>query len=380
MRREIVTAVVIIAALVLGGIGYLAYKSYEKPADNSASESQPSSKSDQEQPKKTVKFAIFAKDLDTPWSMTFLPDGDMLVTERSGKLVRIGEDGKTFDIKGVVETSEGGLLGVTISPDFASNHWLYLYLTTSAGGTLHNRVDRYVLRDDQLSDQRTILDNIPAADMHDGGGIAFGPDGKLYVTTGDTYNTPGLAQDKDSLAGKILRLNDDGSTPSDNPFHNLVWSYGHRNPQGITWDDKGQMWATEHGPSAAQGSGQDELNLITKGGNYGWPTIHGAETASGMISPVIQSGSNVTWAPSGIAYADGSLFFAGLRGQTLYQAVIGEGNKVTLHEHFSGKYGRLRAVAVHDGVLYFSTSNRDGRGTPKSGDDKIYQAPLSMFR
>ena len=379
MKRKVIVTGVVLGVAALLVVSYLLYATSQHSLVKPVSQSNSDSKKSDAKPKPEVKFGVFAKDLDTPWSMAFLPNGDMLVTERSGKIVRIGQDGKTFPIKGVTETSEGGLLGLALHPDFAKNHLLYLYLTTSKGG-LHNQVVRYTLSGDTLTFNKTIIADIPAGDMHDGGGIAFGPDGKLYVTTGENYTTPNLAQDKQSLAGKILRINDDGSTPSDNPFGNLVWSYGHRNPQGITWDNQGRMWATEHGPSAAQGSGQDELNLIVKGGNYGWPIVHGSETAKGMRSPIIQSGSATTWAPSGIAYADGSLFFAGLRGQTLYQAVLGKGDTVTLKEHFAGKYGRLRAVAVHDGVLYFSTSNRDGRGSPKADDDRIFQAPLSMFK
>ena len=378
-KQKVIVGTVIILALI-AALAFLAYRFFEnfKEYGSQGYTVNTGEPSDNQTKKPEAKFGVFAKNLDTPWSMTFLPNGDMLATERSGKIVRIGKDGKTFPISGVVETSEGGLLGITLHPDFAKNHELYIYFTTSSGGALHNRVDEYTLIDDKLTRVRTILDDIPAAAMHNGGGIAFGPDSKLYVTTGDTF-TQSLAQNMQSLAGKILRMNDDGSIPSDNPFGNLIWSYGHRNPQGITWDSEGRMWATEHGPSAPQGSGQDEINLIKKGGNYGWPIIRGSQYRNGMISPVIQSGTNETWAPSGIAYADGSLFFAGLRSQTLYQAVIGKDAKLTLKAHFSNKYGRLRAVAVRDSVLYFSTSNRDGRGSPVSDDDRIFQVPLPML-
>jgi len=314
---------------------------------------------------------MVADNLVTPWSIAFLPGGDMLVTERSGQVKRIGEDGKTYPIEGVQETSEGGLLGIALHSDFETNKYAYLYITTDENGILHNKVDQYALDNGQLTFQRNIVDDIPAASNHNGGGIAFGPDGKLYVTTGDAAEADS-AQDKNSLAGKILRLNDDGSTPIDNPFNSLVWSYGHRNPQGIAWDDEGRMWSVEHGPSGERGeAAQDELNLIEKGANYGWPIITGDETREGMRTPIAQSGTNDTWAPAGLAYYDGSLYFAGLRGQSLYESKIKSGTSVELVRHFSDEYGRLRAVTAYKNSLYVSTSNRDGRGSPNENDDKI---------
>ena len=309
-----------------------------------------------------------AQGLTTPWSITFLPNGAMLVTERNGQIQRIGESGKTYPIDGVRETSEGGLLGIAVHPQFRDNNRLYVYFTTDQGGELTNQIDQYVLSGDSLGFERTIMADIPAATNHNGGAIAFGPDGKLYATTGDAARSD-LAQDTSSLAGKILRMNDDGSVPADNPYGNLTWSYGHRNPQGIAWDKQGRLWSVEHGPSGAD-SGRDELNLIEKGANYGWPVITGDETRDGMKTPIVQSGDTETWAPAGLGYYDGSLYFAGLRGQALYRAVI-SGETVTLSRHLSETYGRLRAVTTHDGKLYVSTSNRDGRGSPAPEDDRI---------
>lgn len=313
--------------------------------------------------------------ISTPWAIAFLPDGDLLVTERSGQVQRIGENGATYRVAGVRETSEGGLLGIALHPEFDSNQYVYLYSTTNETGTLTNRVERYTLQGESLQDRTVILADIPASSNHDGGALAFGPDDKLYITTGDAGNE-NSAQDTNSLAGKILRINDDGTVPGDNPFGNAVWSYGHRNPQGIAWDDQQQLWSTEHGPSGTQ-TGRDELNLIEKGANYGWPIITGDETREDMKTPVAQSGTDDTWAPAGLAYANGSLYFAGLRGQSLYQAKINDDNKVTLSRHFSGEYGRLRAVVVRGDELYFSTSNRDGRGSPAENDDRLLSIKLN---
>jgi glucose/arabinose dehydrogenase len=315
-----------------------------------------------------------AKNLTVPWDIVFLPDGDMLVTERPGTLKRIGKTTANISLPSIRHVGEGGLMGIALHPDFAQNSFVYLYYTTIDNGNT-NQISRFKLEGNALVDEKIILDHIAAAQYHDGGQIAFGPDGKLYVTTGDAEQ-PNLAQDLNSLNGKTLRLNDDGSIPSDNPFGTAVWSYGHRNAQGIAWDDEGRMWETEHGRSGAL-SGYDEINLIEKGKNYGWPTIEGSATKEGMVTPALHSGANDTWAPSGLVYADGKLYFAGLRGAALYEVTI-TGNGVTnLKAHVKNVYGRLRAVVSGpDGSLYVSTSNKDGRGTPKVEDDKI----LRFFR
>ena len=260
-------------------------------------------------------------------------------------------------------------------PDFEQNRWLYLYLTTREGDGLINRVERYEFSDNALTNRQVILDNIPGARFHDGGRIAFGPDGFLYITTGDALEVD-LAQQTDSLAGKILRISDTGAVPADNPFGNEVWSYGHRNPQGLAWDSNEQLWATEHGASA-----QDELNRIDAGNNYGWPVIEGDQTRSGMESPVVHSGTDETWAPAGMAYYDDSLFFAGLRGESLYEAQIQADGSVELIVHLRSEFGRLRAVSLGpDGFLYITTSNTDDRGTVQPNDDKIIRINPAIFR
>jgi glucose/arabinose dehydrogenase len=326
-------------------------------------------------PTHTPDIQFIANNLEIPWEIEFLPNGDYLVTERPGRLLRIGSNLQVFEISGVEHAGEGGLLGLALDPNFSQNQLLFLYLTTRTDQGLSNRVESYFYQDDQLSKNQVVMDNIPGARNHDGGRIKFGPDGYLYITTGDAGN-PQSAQDPQSLAGKILRIKPDGTLPSDNPFNNPVYSLGHRNPQGLTWDDQGQLWATEHGRSGL-GSGYDELNLIQSGNNYGWPTIQGPEEKPSLVSPIIQSGPQDTWAPAGMAYHQGSMFFTGLRGQSLYQYKI---QAEDLSIHLRERYGRLRTISIGpDGYFYLLTSNRDGRGQPQPDDDKIIKINPEIF-
>lgn len=324
-------------------------------------------------------FEIVAENLQIPWEIVFLPDGDLLVTERPGTLKKIGKEGRIYTIEGVEHVGEGGLLGMALHPQFFENRWIYLYFTTKVDSGLKNRVERYRFEENRLSEKTIIIDNIPGAAYHDGGRIIFGPDDYLYITTGDAGSS-NLAQDINSLAGKILRLKDDGSIPPDNPFGNAVYSYGHRNSQGLAWDDQGRLWATEHGRSGIF-SGLDELNLIEKGKNYGWPVIQGSEARAEMESPIVQSGSDETWAPAGIAFWDNSFFFGGLRGESLYEAKIISKRQISLKVHFRNEFGRIRAVVLGpDGFFYITTSNTDGRGSPKANDDKIIRINPAIFR
>ena len=223
---------------------------------------------------------------------------------------------------------------------------------------------------------KIILANLPGAQYHDGGRIEFGPDGLLYVTVGDAGKAS-QAQDLNFLGGKILRLNDDGSIPTDNPIAtSLVYSVGHRNPQGLAWDNTGQLWATEHGRSGVL-TGLDELNLIKPGQNYGWPTIQGDQTKAGLVAPVSHSGPDITWAPGDAIYLNDSIFFTGLRGEALYQYNI-KTKQIT--SHFYRDFGRLRALIIGpDGFIYISTSNTDGRGEIKTEDDKIIKINPTIF-
>lgn len=318
-----------------------------------------------------------ATGLSVPWAIAFLPNGDMFITEREGNVRLIRKNGMlestpVSEISTVKQIGEGGLLGIALDPEFLTNSFVYLYYTyDGSGNNTKNRVVRMQYVDGKLTDEKIILDGIPGASNHDGGRIKFGPDGYLYIGTGDAQE-PSQAQNKNTLAGKILRITREGKAAPGNTFDNEVYSMGHRNVQGLAWDVDGDLWATEHGRSGIQ-SGLDELNLIKAGKNYGWPDIEGNETASGMVSPKRNSG-NTTWAPSGSAFVGNSLFFSGLRGQSLYEAIIQNGDIIDFKEHFVGKYGRIREVVVGtDGKLYITTSNTDGRGVPKTGDDKIIQ-------
>ncbi|QQG42999.1 MAG: PQQ-dependent sugar dehydrogenase [Candidatus Daviesbacteria bacterium] len=316
---------------------------------------------------KTPSITVIAENLDTPWALVFLPaspaggpGSSMLVTERPGRVRLVDNNGNlqsepVATLSSAKEIGEGGLLGITIHPNFRTNNYVYLYYTYSGdeGNTL-NRVVRMTYQDRHLKDEQIIVDKIPGASNHNGGRIKFGPDGFLYITTGDAQN-PSRSQDKNSLAGKILKVTDDGKVG--------VYSYGHRNPQGITWDDLGNLWETEHGQTAA-----DEVNLIQPAGNYGWPVIQGDQSQEDMVSPILHSGSN-TWAPAGLTYYNGSLFFGGLRGQAFFEYNI-ESKKLT--EHFKGEFGRIREVILGpDNLLYITTSNKDSRGNPIASDDRI---------
>jgi len=314
-----------------------------------------------------------AKNLIIPWDMLFLDSGEILITERPGSLVRAAPDGRILErtkLDGVYHSGEGGLHGIAAHPAFSANSLLYLYYTFSGQEGTFNRVTRYIYDENGLTEEKVILDNIPGGRIHNGGRIAFGPDGYLYVTAGDAGEADS-AQDKDSLAGKILRITDEGGIPPDNPFDNEVYSYGHRNPQGMTWDKDGRLWATEHGPRA-----RDELNMVVRGGNYGWPRIRGDSEEEGMIAPVINSGVSDTWAPAAAVYYEEKIFFAGLRGSAVYEYDTLSGE---LREHLKDACGRIRAVDIRGGYLYFTTSNRDGRGRVRKGDDRLLRIDIKLL-
>lgn len=323
-----------------------------------------------------AQTTVIAQHLDTPWGIVFLPDKALLVTERPGRVRFIDSNGNlaptpVATLPRVKEIGEGGLLGIALHPDFPTNHFLYLYYTYSSNGdnTL-NRVVRMTYTDQKLTAEKVLVDQIPGSSNHNGGRIKFGPDTYLYITTGDAQN-PSQAQKTSTLGGKILRVTDTGAPAQGNPFKTQVYSYGHRNPQGLAWDANGNLWQTEHGRSGIQ-SGFDEINLIERGKNYGWPIIQGDEVRPGMETPKRNSGATTTWAPAGAAILANSLFFGGLRGQTLYEATIQNNSITALREYFKGQFGRIRDVVVGpDNMLYITTSNRDGRGIAQATDDRI---------
>ncbi|MCX5416781.1 sorbosone dehydrogenase family protein [Streptomyces sp. NBC_00059] len=317
-----------------------------------------------------------ADGLASPWGLAALPGGDLLVSSRDeATITRIdGESGrKTLlgSVPGVAPDGEGGLLGLAVAPTYGADHLVYAYFTTESD----NRVARLLYDEkkpagQQLGAPDTVLRGIPKGSVHNGGRIAFGPDRMLYVGTGETGDT-GLAQDTSSVAGKILRMTPDGEPVHGNPEGNsLVYTYGHRNVQGLAWDGEKRLWASEFGQNT-----WDELNLIEPGENYGWPDVEGQEGTEGFVDPVAQWKTSDA-SPSGIAYAEGSIWMAGLRGERLWRIPLSDkadGEPLAAPQAFlEGKYGRLRTVLAAGGdLLWLVTSNTDGRGTPKSGDDRV---------
>jgi len=331
-----------------------------------------------------------ATGLRVPWALAFLPDGRVFVTERPGRL-RVIEDGRLAPepvhvFQDVNPRGEGGLMDVLLHPDFAKNRLVYLSYSARSGAEQAVRVVRFTEKDGKLVDRKRIIGGIPAARFHAGCRLGFGPDEKLYVTTGDAIRRK-LAQDLGSLAGKTLRLNDDGTVPEDNPFVGRegarpeIWSYGHRNAQGIDWHpETKRMVQTEHGPSGFDGpGGGDELNAVKKGANCGWPLVSHDETKKGTVAPLKQ------WTPavapaSGAFYGGqmfpefrGDYFFGCLRGARLIRVQFAEDGDVReTHDLLRNDYGRIREVAVGPkGALWLTTSNRDGRGRAHRDDDRV---------
>jgi glucose/arabinose dehydrogenase len=337
----------------------------------------------QEYPELGVKVETVSDNLTIPWSIDWLPDGTILFTERNGNLriiqhgVLLQEPLLSLSVGGI----EGGMLGIVVDPKYSENNFIYLYYTYNELLTTTNKLVRYQYSDGTLAEDKILIDGIPGGPFHDGGRIQFGPDGKLYVTTGEA-GIPDFAQDMNSLGGKILRINSDGTIPNDNPWKDSpIYSIGHRNPQGIDWDESGNLIATEHGPSGWRGVAHDEINRIIAGNNYGWPDIIGDEEKEYLQSPILHSGDD-TWAPSGsefyhgdkIPQWNGKYFVATLRGSHLHMIDFDlKNNSVISHEKlFQDEFGRLRDVQTGpDGFLYLLTSNQDGRGMPKVNDDKI---------
>jgi glucose/arabinose dehydrogenase len=314
-----------------------------------------------------------ASRLKVPWGLAFMPDGSALVTLRDeGTVLRVRSGSapvRAGTVPGVQPLGEAGLLGIAVSPRFASDHSVFVYLTSASD----NRVMRMTLEDNALRLGPVILDGIPKANHHDGGRLAFGPDGYLYVSTGDAGNRP-AAQDRSSLGGKILRVTTDGRPAPGNPFPgSRVWSLGHRNVQGMAWDAAGRMYASEFGQDT-----WDELNLVKAGANYGWPTVEGRAGRAGFTDPLVQWPTDDA-SPSGIAVGrDGNVYVAALQGRALWQVPVANGSAGTPRRLLAGRYGRLRTVVTGpDGRLWIVTSNTF-RGQPAPDDDRVIILPPSV--
>ena len=330
-----------------------------------------------------------ASGLEVPWGFAFLPNGKLLFTERRGR-VRLVENGvlkaePMFEVPDVEPSSESGLMDISIHPNFATNNIVYLAYAYTKDGKLV-KVVRYQFDGKTFVEPKTIVENIPGSPNHAGTRARFGPDGELYVTTGDATDW-NEAQNNMSLSGKTLRLNEDGTIPNDNPFVGKdgyrpeIFTTGHRNPQGLAWQPgSGLMFETEHGPSGfeGRGGGADEVNIVERGKNYGWPTIYGNKTQAGLESPLLEY-SPACAPASGMFYTGdrfpnfkNNFFFGCLAGKRLIRVVL-DGRRVVSQENLlSDKFGRVREVATGpDGYIYFSTSNRDGRGSPAKDDDRI---------
>lgn len=303
--------------------------------------------------------------LDVPWDVAFLPDGTALVTERdTARVLRItpgGDPEVLATVDDATPENESGLLGIAVSPEFADTGHVFVYYTARSD----NRVQRMVLDGDELRPDDVILDGIPRETRHSGGRIDFGPDGFLYVSTGDA-SEPSISQDPDSLGGKILRIDEDGNPAPGNPTEGSpLWSMGHRNVQGLGWDAEGRMFASEFGPQTF-----DELNLIEPGENYGWPEAEGLALVPGFVDPLVEW-TTAEASPSGIAVTEEAVYVAALRGESLWRVPLEADGVGKPQRLFEGEYGRLRAVEVApDGRLWIVTSNTF-RGEPRDDDDRI---------
>lgn len=317
----------------------------------------------------TIESTI-ATGLNVPWGIVFLANGDALVSQRDdGTIVRIATDGTVTPVGGVPDATgspggEGGLLGIAVPPGDESV--LFAYVTTRSD----DRIVRMSLSGNTLGSPEPILTGIPIGSRHHGGRLLFDDSGLLYVSTGDS-GVGQLAQDRDSLAGKVLRIDQQGKAAAGNPFGNRTWSYGHRNIEGLAFDADGRLWATEFGDKAA-----DELNLIERGGNYGWPMVEGKSDDKGLVNPL------VTWptddcSPAGIAISKSTAFIGALQGECLFAVPLDGKTAGTPKAYFSGDHGRIRSVALApDGALWVTTSNTDGRGDPRSKDDRIFRVMI----
>ena len=314
--------------------------------------------------------ATIATGLNVPWGIAFLANGDALVSQRDeGTIVRIATDGTVTPLGEVPGASgrpggEGGLLGIATPPGDESV--LFAYVTTGSD----DRIVRMSLSGDELGSPEEILTGIPIGSRHHGGRLLFDPSGALFVSTGDSGDGA-LAQDRDSLAGKVLRIDQDGGAAADNPFGNRTWSYGHRNIEALAFDAEGRLWAAEFGDKSA-----DELNLIERGGNYGWPDVEGRSDDDGLVNPKVTWGTDEC-SPAGLAITRSTAYVGALQGECLFAVPLDGTDAGEPEAFFGGEHGRIRSVAVApDGALWVATSNTDGRGDPRNEDDRIFRVTV----
>jgi glucose/arabinose dehydrogenase len=322
-------------------------------------------------PDPTVAGTV-ADDLDVPWGLAFFADGDALVSERDrARLLRVTPKGKVTrlgEVRGVAPATgigEGGLLGVALAP--GDEDTVFAYLTSASD----NRVVRLSIRGGRVGRPKPLLTGVPTSVHHHGGRLLFAPDGTLFVSVGDAEDSA-LAQQKGSLAGKILRIRADGRAASGNPYGNRTWSYGHRNVEGLAFDAAGRLWATEFGDKRA-----DELNRIVKGRNYGWPRAEGRSGNDAYANPAATWSPTSSCSPAGLAITRSTAFVGALQGQCLFSVALDGTDAGRPKAHFARDHGRIRNVAVaRDGSLWMTTSNTDGRRTPGQDDDKILRIRL----
>lgn len=367
---RVLTALPLIAVLAACGDPDPSASPTPEPGTTVASPSSEPSAPASSSPGRTRVLGTIADGLAVPWGIDFLPDKSALVTERdSGRVLRVTGTGTVTEVGRIDETraeGESGLLGLAVSPSYAENRRIFVYTSTDTD----NRVLRMTYANGRLGPATAIVTGIPRGFIHDGGRIAFGPDGFLYVATGET-GVPELAQRRDTTAGKILRVTEDGDPAPGNPDpDSSVWTLGHRNVQGLAFDGNDRLWASEFGQNA-----WDELNLIEKGRNYGWPAVEGR--GSGSAADEGFQDPQVVWrtsdaSPSGLAFANGALWLASLRGERLWRITVDGARATEPTDFFVGEFGRMRTVVLAPGGnLWVTTSNRDGRGDPQAADDRI---------
>ncbi|MET0931635.1 MAG: PQQ-dependent sugar dehydrogenase [Aeromicrobium sp.] len=371
-RRTLLTGFAAVGAVTLLGCSRGDDEPAPAPSSTSPSATRPTTAPATIEPSAVAPTiaATIATGLNVPWGIAFLANGDALVTQRDeGSIVRIATDGTVTTVGEVADSSgspggEGGLLGIAIPPGDESV--VFAYVTTGSD----DRVVRMTLDGNELGRPDPILTGIPIGSRHHGGRLLFDPSGLLFVSTGDAGDGAN-AQDRDSLAGKVLRIDQDGRAAADNPFGNRTWSYGHRNIEGLAFDAEGRLWAAEFGDKSA-----DELNLIERGGNYGWPGVEGVSDDDDLVDPKVTWGTDEC-SPAGVAITKSTAYIGALQGECLFAVPLDGTDAGEPTAYFSGDHGRIRSVAVApDGALWVTTSNTDGRGDPGDEDDRIFRVTV----